>query len=161
MVNTLRKYCPKCGYLIDPKEDRFCLSCGERIIQPDEEPSLSDKDVKDIPIIEKSPVELLKEKNGSIKTKDPWLSGSYYIVIIALLLTIFLALTNIINSLFLPLILLITLFGISLLGAFQMKLDKTYQRISFLKLLILAFMKFLSGRSDTAKPKNPNKLIKK
>ena len=105
-------------------------------------------------------MEQLKVKNGTTKSKDHWLSGSYYIVIIAFVLTLFLSLTNIINSLFLPLILVITLFGISLLGAFQMKLDKTYQRISFAKLLILAFKKFLSGHRVTANPKKPNKLIR-
>jgi hypothetical protein len=161
MGSILRRYCPKCGYQIDPNEDRFCLSCGERIIQPDEEPALSDKDFKDIPIIEKSPVEQLREKNGTVKRKDPWLSGSYYLVIIALLLTLFLSLTNIINSLFLPLVLIITLLGISLLGAFQMRFDKTYKATNFLKLIFLAFKKFLSGHGEADKPKIPQKPIKK
>ncbi|MDH5684429.1 MAG: zinc ribbon domain-containing protein [candidate division WOR-3 bacterium] len=161
MIPKLEKYCPKCGFKINPQEDRFCLGCGEPIILPEEEPVLSDEDVKDIPIVEKSPIEVLKEKKAQPKIKDFWLSGSYYLVVIANGLTLILVAAKIVNPVFIPFVIIITLFGISLLGAFQMRFDQAHKGINFLKLIFLSFKKFLSFLSEADKPKKPDKPTRK
>ena len=50
MVKKVEKYCPKCGYKINPDEDRFCVGCGKPIVREEEATALSEADIKDIPI---------------------------------------------------------------------------------------------------------------
>jgi hypothetical protein len=154
MIETLEKYCPKCGYKIDPQHERFCHCCGEPIIREEEQAPLSENDVKDIPIVGPSPVDEVKKRGQS---KDPWLSGSYYLVVIPIALTLFLVALKLVNPVFLPFVIIFTLFGISLFGAFQMRLDKTHKGISFLKLMFLSLKKFWSFLKEVDKPDKPDK----
>ena len=154
-------YCLKCGYRLEPREDKFCPNCGKAVVRKEVEFLLSDADTKDIPIIGKSPFEVVKEKNGTIKPKDYWLSGSYYLVAGSLVLTLLLVITKIVDTLFLPLVIIITLFGISLFGAFQLQLDEKNKTVAFHKLMLLTLKNFLLGESKKGKPSQSNKLFPK
>ncbi len=157
MSNYLVKYCSKCGYRINPEEDRFCPCCGKKIIRQEEEAPLSEEDVKDIPIIEKSPIEEIKGKKDKPKIKEPWLTGSYYIGVIALVITLFLIAGKIVKIILLPFVIIIILIGISLFGSFQMRFDKTYKELSLFKLIFLSFKKFIYFFCEADKTNKPDK----
>jgi len=154
MVKKVEKYCPKCGYKINPDEDRFCVGCGKPIIWQEEPAPLSEADVKDIPIEDKPPLEVLKPKP---KNKGFWLIGSYYLAVVVNSLTLILVIMRIVNPEFLPLVITITLLAISLFGATQIRPDLANQKFSFLKLMFLSFKKFLSFLNEVDKPKKPDK----
>lgn len=160
MLGIIEKYCPKCGYRIRIHEERFCHCCGQPIVKPEEAP-LSEEDVKDIPLIEPSPVDKLKRNNNQTKNKDVWISGSYYFVVGSILLTLILVEVKMVNAVFLPLVLIISLLGTSLIGASQMRHDKTNNGRRFYKLMLLSLKKFLSKRCEVDKPKKTNNSITK
>ena len=157
MIAKSEQYCPKCGYKINPDEDRFCIGCGKPIARQEEPIPLSEADVKDIPIIDKSPIELIKGKKSQAKTKDFWLTGTSYVVAGVIGLTLILMLAKIVDSVFFLLAIIITLLAISLFGAFQIRLDPTNQGISFLQLMCRALSKFFTFLGKKDEPDQPGK----
>ena len=157
MIAKLEEYCPKCGYKIDPEEDRFCVGCGKPVIRQEDPIPLSEADVKDVPIIDKTPIELIKEKKRGIKTKDFWLAGASYVGAGVISLTLILVLAKIVNLVFFPFAITIILLAIALFGAFQMQLDPANQRINFLKLMCRSLSKFFAFLGKEDKPGQPGK----
>jgi len=156
VIPTLERYCAKCGYKVNLVEDKFCPGCGESIARP-EEVILSEEDVKHIPIVEKSPAEEYREKNQKGDPTALWLAGSYYLVIIANGITIILVAIKAINAFFLPLVLLITLFGIALFGAWKLQIEQPDYKQSFIKLMLLALQNFLKHNISPSSSQKPNK----
>lgn len=159
MITALERYCPKCGYKVNLQEDNFCPGCGQ-MVPRQEEVILSEEDVKNIPIVEKSPAEEYKEKNQCTDPTALWLTGSYYLVLIANCLTIILVAVKAINVFFLPLVLVITLFGIALFGAWNLKIEQNSCKKSFVKLMFLSLQNFLKYNIQSAPSPKENKTIR-
>ena len=152
MIRTLERYCEKCGYKVNQQEDKFCPSCGQAVPRAEEVP-LSEYEAKDIPIVGKSPVDELREKNQQAAT-NLWLAGSYYLVIIANALTIILVALKVVNPFFLPVVLLITLSGIAVFGAFRLQIDSNNCKKSFVQLMVLSLQNFLQHNIEPNQTKN-------
>jgi hypothetical protein len=158
MMDKTEQYCPKCGYKIDPAEDRFCVGCGKPVIRQEEPVPLSEADVKDVPIIDKTPIEIMKEKKGKVKNKDFWLARASYVSAGVIGLTLILMLGKIVAPVFFLLAIIIMLSAIALFGAFQIQLDPANQKINFFKLMsrsLSKFFAFLGGKDNPNKPGKP------
>jgi zinc-ribbon domain len=156
MPEITEQYCPKCGYKVDP-EDRFCVGCGKKIAWQEEPIPLSEADVKDIPIIDKTPIEIMKEKKGKVKNKDFWLAGASYVSAGVIGLTLILMLGKFVAPVFFLLAIIILLSAIALFGAFQIQLDPANQNISFLKLMFRALSIFFAFLGRENKPNQPGR----
>lgn len=117
MLGILEKYCPKCGYRIRVHDERFCHGCGLSIKKPKED-HLTEDDVKDISMLEQSPVDKIKQEKNKSNAKDTWLSVSYVIVGCSVIVTLLLVMAQIIVPMYLPIVIFSSLIGISLLDAF-------------------------------------------
>jgi len=161
MKAKLEQYCPKCGYKINPEEDSCCVGCGKPVIRKEEPVLLSDAEVKDIPIVDKSPIEVIKEKKGAVKTKDFWLAGEAYVAAGVIGLTLILVLAKIVAPVYFLLAIIIILLAISIFGAFQMSLVPANQNINFPKLMSRSLSKFFAFLGGKDKPDQPDKPITK
>lgn len=157
MIAKLEQYCPKCGYKINPDEDRFCVGCGKPVIRQEEPIPLSEADVNDVPIIDKTPIEIMKEKKGKVKNKYFWLARASYVSAGVIGFTLILVLGKIVAPVFFLLAIIIMLSAIALFGAFQIQLDPANQNIGFLKLMCRALSKFFAFLGKEDKPDQPDK----
>lgn len=86
--------------------------------------------------------ELMKEmgeKEMPKTIRNPWISGSFYLATILVIGTLFLVVSKMVHPLAFPVILVSTLLGVSLVGAFQLKQDKSLSQRNFLYLMALTF----------------------
>lgn len=75
----------------------------------------------------------------SIAIRTPWISGSFYLASIVVVGTLLMVMAKIVHPLALPLVLASTLLGVSLVGAFQLRQDKSLSQKNFLALMALSF----------------------
>jgi len=144
MLGILEQYCPKCGYRIRIHEEKFCHGCGIPIKQP-EQVHLTDEDVKDIPIIEKTAMDEIKDENLHGHKKEFWLTGSYYLVAFSNILTIGLVEAGKMSALYLPIVLSSSLLMSAFFGAAHLRHVRTHNGASFSQLMGIALKKFIAS----------------
>ncbi len=118
MLGVLEKYCPKCGYRIRVHEERYCHGCGIPIKKP-KDTDLTTEDVKDIPYKEVSPIDTLKEEKKQFKSKNILSTVLYMFAGCGMIITLLLVMNQIIPPMYLPVVVLISLIGISFVDGFQ------------------------------------------
>jgi len=142
MLGIIEKFCPKCGYRIRVNEEKYCHGCGIPVKQP-KQIILSHEDVKDLPIIEKTPLDQMIEDNHDTNKKEAWLSGSYYLVGFSNVIAIGLVEAGFANPYYLPIVLSGSLLLTAFLGACQLRHTQDHRDESFSSLMAVALKKFI------------------
>ena len=73
------------------------------------------------------------------KISNPWISGSFYLFALILLIILFLVVARSVSIFVLPIVLIAGFIAVSLIGAFQLRQDKRLSEKSFLELVKLTF----------------------
>ena len=82
---------------------------------------------------------VIEKHRGTIPIRNPWISGSFYLASIVVIATLFFVIAKTIHPLVFPIVLIGALLGVSLVGAFQLRQDKSLSEKSFLSLMALSF----------------------
>jgi internalin A len=90
---------------------------------------------------------------------NPWMSGSFYIVVVVSVFGLLLAVGKVLSPFWLPIFILGGLLLVTVIGAFQLKNDDRLQDQNFLKLVALAFKQipFLGKLSRNPSDVKPDK----
>jgi len=82
--------------------------------------------------------------------RNPWISGSFYLASIVVIATLFLVVARMVHPLAFPIVLVGALLGVSLIGAFQLRQDKSLSEKNFLSLMALSFkqLKFIQKKDS-------------
>ena len=90
--------------------------------------------------------------NSSI-ARNHWISGSFYLFALILLLLVFLVVANTVNFVVLPIAIVSGLLAVTIVGAFQLRREKNLSEKEFVKLMELTFNRFpfiwKKGRPDS------------
>jgi hypothetical protein len=76
---------------------------------------------------------------GQLSSRSPWMSGSFYLACIVVVGALFLVMARTVNVLVLPLVLIASILGVSVVGAFQLRNDEKLKDKPFIELMRLAF----------------------
>lgn len=89
--------------------------------------------------VSRSLIEKLGETSNSDIHRSPWISGSFYLFAIVLLISLFLIVAKTINIVVFPIIIIGGLLALSIVGAFQLRQDKNLSEKKFVELMALTF----------------------
>jgi internalin A len=90
---------------------------------------------------------LIQEKTMKVRSNNPWVSGSFYLLVVIVVFAVLLAVGRLLSPWWLPVLIVGGLLLVTVVGAFQLKNDDKLADASFLKLLQLAFKQLpLIGR---------------
>lgn len=107
-------------------------------------------------LLQKEKATMSKERPPNIR--NPWRSGSFYLVAFVIVIVLLLVAANTIPLLALPVVIIGALLAISIIGAFQLKQDERLSQKNFLELMLLTFKRLplLSRGSNTPNDKSNN-----
>lgn len=77
-------------------------------------------------------MEKLGQQTASNIARSPWVSGSFYLAAIVILIALFLVVAKTVNFVVLPVVIIGGLLAVSLLGAFQLCQDKNLSEKNFI-----------------------------
>jgi hypothetical protein len=91
--------------------------------------------------------------------RSPWITGSFYLAALVVIGTLFLVMARTVNGFVLPIVMLASLFAVSLIGAFQLRNDDKLSQKNFLELMILTFkyLPLLGKKESTNQKALPDK----
>jgi hypothetical protein len=100
-------------------------------------------------------MEKTKDKEGRLLPRNPWITGSFYLASFVVIGALFLVMGRVVNMFALPVILVASILGISIVGAFQLRHDDRLQDKSFLELmrLTLSYLPIL-GKTERSQKKS-------
>ena len=89
---------------------------------------------------------------------NPWISGSFYLSAIAILITLFLVVGRSVSIVVLPAIIIGSILAVSTIGAFQLRQDNSLSEKGFLSLmgLTLKYLPFMRNREKAKDSNLPN-----
>jgi Ca2+/Na+ antiporter len=95
-------------------------------------------------------MEKAKNKKGELTNRSPWISGSFFLACIVIVGAMFLVMSRTVNPIVLPLVLIASILGVAVVGAFQLRNDERLSQKSFLALMTLTFkyLPFLRRRNS-------------
>jgi hypothetical protein len=89
--------------------------------------------------VSESLMEKLGQSTASNIVRSPWVSGSFYLATIVILISLFLVVARMVNFVVLPIVIVGGLLAVSLIGAFQLRQDKNLSETNFITLMALTF----------------------
>ena len=84
--------------------------------------------------VSESLMEKLEQQTAS-SIRNPWVSGSFYLAAIVILITLFLVVAKTVNFVVLPIVIIGGLLAVSLLGALQLRQDRNLSEKNFIELM--------------------------
>ena len=82
--------------------------------------------------VSESLMEKLGQQTASNIARSPWISGSFYLAAIVILIALFLVVAKAVNFVVLPIVIIGGLLAVYLLGAFQLRQDKNLNEKNFI-----------------------------
>jgi RNA polymerase subunit RPABC4/transcription elongation factor Spt4 len=129
------KYCSGCGSEV---YGRFCPNCGAEVWSDDWKIKVTGVNAEEVQTVARSLAGAMSPKRKS-RTSNPWISGSFYLAAMIILLSLLLAVAKMVHPLVLPIVIIGAILAVSLIGAFQLRQDKSLNEKNFLKLMLLTF----------------------
>jgi len=74
--------------------------------------------------------------------RNPWVSGSFYLAAMVIVVTLFLVAAKTVHFVVLPIVIIGALLIVSIIGAFQLRQDESLSEKNFLTLMFLTFKQF-------------------
>ncbi len=131
------RFCSGCGKPVGDR-DNFCPHCGASIRGENWEVKVVGADAKEVQAVAESLVNDMS-KREVISPKNPWISGSFYLATVVIVGALFLVMAKIVHILVLPIIIIGVLLMVSVVGAFQLRQDKSLSEKNFLNLMFMTF----------------------
>ena len=150
--------CPYCRVRVSAGS-AYCPRCGVRFRSGGWEVEVSGSDAEDVDAVSRALVDKFAEQKQFPVHRNPWISGSFYLSALVILVTLFLVVAKTVAVAVLPVVVLGALLSVSLIGAFQLRQDQSLSEKNFLSLMALTFRQIpllRSRQSGTA----PKKLAK-
>ena len=149
----IKSYCPQCNLAFEGKY-KHCPNCGAEIWGTDWKIKVTGANAEEVQTVAKSLAGAMSQKRKPQRpTRNPWISGSFYLATMAIVLALFLAASRLVNPLILPIVIAGAILAVSVIGALQLRQDKSLNEKNFLKLMLLTFRQLpFIGKKDT-----PNK----
>lgn len=88
--------------------------------------------------------------SATVIVNNPWLSGSFYLTALVILVTTLAIVSNYISWLALPIVLIAGLLATGIIGALQLRNDDRFSEDTFLKLMIESFKRLPLLRGETS-----------
>src|SRR5258708_7459273 len=82
---------------------------------------------------------VLEKMKPSKVYPNPWVSGSFYLIVFIVIIAAFAVVGKVLPSYVLPIILIGAILALSVIGALQMRQDEKLSEENFLKLMTLSF----------------------
>lgn len=147
--------CPNCMVTI-VSGSNFCPECGAgipRIKGRGWKLNVAGVNAKEVQSIAHSLVNNMSDKDRISAFQSPWLSGSFYLIAVVVIVTLFLVAARTLNIVVLPIIIIGALLTVAIIGAFQLRQDKVLSEKNFLTLMFLTFkqLPFISRKNNTKK----------
>jgi len=155
--------CPSCHRSLDvlpedpdpsqPQTAR-CISCAATITidrAGAQTLHVQGTDANDVRQVSGHLAQQLADQRSRNTSRNPWLSGSFYLVAMVSLIVLLLVVARQLSALTFPLVLIGGLLGVSILGALQLRNDSKLSQKSFLQLMLLTFQQlpFVGKSQDT------------
>lgn len=122
---SVPKHCPECQTIGQIERRKVTFSVSGR----------SSTDVEQVTTA------LIKAARSEIEPlrRNPWVSGSFYLAVFAIVASLFLAIAQVVPPLAVPIVIIGAILGVSIIGAFQLRFDESLSERSFLELMALTF----------------------
>lgn len=87
---------------------------------------------------------------GQAQVRNPWISGSFYLAAVVIIITLFLVSARTVHILALPVIIVAAILAVSIIGAYQLRQDRSLSEENFLRLMLLVFrqLPFLRSKKN-------------
>lgn len=145
-------YCTGCGAEL-LRGDRFCVECGARIRGNEWEVEVLGVNYKEVAAVAKSLTNDMAKREKPHLPRNPWVSGSFYLIATVIVVTLFLVVAKTVHFVILPIVIIGALLMVSIIGAFQLRQDKALSEKNFLTLMFLTFkqLPFIRRKYGTKK----------
>ena len=130
-------YCPYCGVVVSGGS-KFCPSCGASIRHRDWQVEVSGHDAREVEQVAQALVSSMSSKKD-VHVQGPWLSGSFYLATMIVVVTVLLVAAKTVSSWILPIVIVGAILAVSVVGAFQLRQDARLTEKNFLALVLLVF----------------------
>jgi hypothetical protein len=131
-------YCRCCG-VISLERLKRCSWCGASLRTKGWEIEVHGNKSEDVQKVAQSLVETTSRRRNTSYQKNPWISGSFYLAAMVVLVTLFLIVAKSLSISVLPIVIVGSLISVSIVGAFQLRHDKSLSEKNFLSLMLLTF----------------------
>jgi len=128
-----------------------CSRCSASINAPDWELEVSGEDAEEVRSVAESLAGSMSKRENP---RSPWLSGSFYLAALVIVVTVFLVAATTVHLLVLPVVIIGALVATSLVGAFQLRQDRALSEKNFLALMLLTFKQLPLIRNVRGHEKN-------
>jgi H+/Cl- antiporter ClcA len=81
----------------------------------------------------------LRNDDNGPEIRSPWVTGSFYLAALAIVVSLLLPISKVVTPILVPLVIIGALFGVSVVGAFQLRHDHSLDEKTFLSLMALTF----------------------
>ena len=150
MSENRKVYCSECGAEIS-SGDRFCPACGATIRRNGWEIKVVGVNHEQVLDVAKS---LADDMSKRPTYRNPWISGSFYLAVMVIVVTLFLVAAKTVHIVVLPTVIIGALLMVSIIGAFQLRQDESLSEKNFLTLMFLTFKQFPFIRKKDSTKKN-------
>jgi hypothetical protein len=131
----------------------FCPRCGAVMRNAEWEIQVSGINANEVQSVSEALLNNMSKKEKSPFVRNPWISGSFYLATAVVLIVLLLVVARSVDLLILPVVIVGAMLTIAIIGAFQLRQDKSLSEKNFLSLMFLTFtqLPFLRKKEDNEK----------
>lgn len=156
MNNRRDGICYMCGGTGRYIHRNTCPMCGARIRYRDHIIEVTGTDAKEVLHVSESLMKSLPEKKDLPVKPNIWFTGSFYLAVAVIVMTMFMVIAQNVDIFALPIVIIGSLIMVSVISAFQLRNDKCLAEKNILSLMLLSFQQLpLIGRKSKTLPTLP------
>jgi Flp pilus assembly protein TadB len=142
--------CPTCGGR-GAIGSMVCRTCGAKLRWRDESIEVTGTNADDVLRVTKDLVEQRAERN---RLASPWVSGSFYLCCVVVVIAVMLVAGKVLSVLALPIVVVASVLLVTMVGAFQQRQDQRLSEKTFLQLMLatLKNLPIVIGRRGAREP---------
>jgi hypothetical protein len=143
------QHCPECGYRVSRLSPAypFCSIHHKTLLEKRRarlEILVSGSNANEVEAVTKSLVAQMATKRLEVERPNPWVSGSFYLTSLVVLVAVFLFVARTIQSITFLVVIIGAFLAIAIVGAFQLRHDRSLSEKNFLSLMALTFKRIPS-----------------
>lgn len=131
-------YCESCRVIV-LDDLSFCPQCGASLTTKKWKIEVYGNKSENVQKVAQSLMETVSDNPNATAQNTPWISGSFYLAAMVILVVLFLIVAKSVSLSVLPIVIVGSLISVSLIGAFQLRQDNSLSEKNFLSLMFLTF----------------------